>query len=165
MTGQTCSTRVRCRRFDGPTGPSTKPRAEGGLLNANVRPSRYHDHDRNRQTRHTARRPDFPRNSNDPAGSHASGRVCIAAAAPRWDDAVMIAAAVLTSWLRQGLQPRVNAISDVAEPGDGATRARLDTARRIAAGLGLARARTGVVLREALHQPGGRDAIHRTGHR
>jgi hypothetical protein len=48
-----------------------------------------------------------------------------------WDALAMAASAALTAWLRQGLMPRINALSDAAQAGDAAAKRRFDAAHRL----------------------------------
>ena len=52
-----------------------------------------------------------------------------------WDALGMAAVAALGAWLRQGLMPRINRLSDAAQghdgPGDAAAKARFDAAHRL----------------------------------
>lgn len=69
------------------------------------------------------------------------------AQATRWDGAVMAGVAALTGWLRQGLMPRINSLSDAAQSGDGTAKRRLDAAHRMPVTLNLAQIIvTGAVL-------------------
>ncbi|MDO9711803.1 DUF4149 domain-containing protein [Paracraurococcus lichenis] len=47
------------------------------------------------------------------------------------DALAMAATAALTGWLRQGLMPRINALSDAAQRGDAAAKPRFDRAHRL----------------------------------
>lgn len=47
------------------------------------------------------------------------------------DAAAMAASAAVTAWLRQGLMPRINALSDAAQAGDAAARPRFAQAHRL----------------------------------
>ena len=53
------------------------------------------------------------------------------------DAAVMALVAGLTAWLRQGLMPRINRLSDAAQAGDAAAKPRFDRAHRLSVGLNL----------------------------
>jgi hypothetical protein len=69
------------------------------------------------------------------------------ALATQWDGAVMAVVASLTVWLRQGLMPRINSLSDAARSGDVAAKRGFDTAHRISVALNVAQIiATGVVL-------------------
>lgn len=71
------------------------------------------------------------------------------ALAPRrpWDAAGMAAVALLTAWLRQGLMPRINRLSDAAQAGDAAAKPRFDRAHRLSVILNMAQLLvTGAVL-------------------
>lgn len=48
-----------------------------------------------------------------------------------WDALAMAGVAALGAWLRQGLMPRINALSDAAQAGDAAARPRFDAAHRL----------------------------------
>lgn len=48
-----------------------------------------------------------------------------------WDALAMAAVATLTAWLRQGLMPRINALSDAAQAGDAAAKPRFERAHRL----------------------------------
>ncbi len=60
-----------------------------------------------------------------------SAAVAAAALLPRWEAAVMAVVALLTVWLRQGLMPRINRLSDAAQAGDGVAKYRFDRAHRL----------------------------------
>lgn len=69
------------------------------------------------------------------------------ALATRWDGAVMAIVAVLTIWLRQGLMPRINTLSDASRSGDGTAKRRFDAAHRMSVALNMAQIiAAGVVL-------------------
>jgi len=55
------------------------------------------------------------------------------ALAPRlpWDAAAMAVVAALTLWLRQGLMPHINRLSDAAKAGDASVKLRFDAAHRL----------------------------------
>jgi hypothetical protein len=73
--------------------------------------------------------------------------VAALALATRWDGAVMAVVAVLTIWLRQGLMPRINTLSDAARSGDGTAKRRFDAAHRMSVVLNVAQIiATGTVL-------------------
>lgn len=48
-----------------------------------------------------------------------------------WDALAMAAIAGLGAWLRQGLMPRINRLSDAAQAGDAAAKSRFDAAHRL----------------------------------
>ena len=48
-----------------------------------------------------------------------------------WDALAMGTVAALGAWLRQGLMPRINALSDAAQAGDAAAKPRFDAAHRL----------------------------------
>jgi hypothetical protein len=76
-----------------------------------------------------------------------SSAIAALALAKRWDGAVMAGVAVLTIWLRQGLTPRINTLSDAARSGDGTAKRRFDAAHRMSVTLNIAQAiATGAVL-------------------
>jgi Domain of unknown function (DUF4149) len=54
------------------------------------------------------------------------------------DAAAMAVVAALGAWLRQGLMPRINALSDAAQAGDAAARPRFDRAHRLSVILNMA---------------------------
>jgi hypothetical protein len=59
----------------------------------------------------------------------------------------MAGVAALTIWLRQGLMPRINALSDAAQSGDGTAKRRFDAAHRMSVALNVAQIiATGAVL-------------------
>ena len=69
------------------------------------------------------------------------------ALATRWDGAVMAVVAALTIWLRQGLMPHINRLSDAAQSGDLKAKRRFDMAHRMSVVLNLAQIiAAGVVL-------------------
>jgi len=74
------------------------------------------------------------------------------ALAAKWDGAVMAVVASLTIWLRQGLMPRINTLSDAARSGDLAAKRRFDAAHRMSVALNVAQiiATGGVLARVAL---------------
>jgi hypothetical protein len=74
------------------------------------------------------------------------------ALATKWDGAVMAVVASLTIWLRQGLMPRINTLSDAARSGDLAAKRRFDAAHRMSVALNVAQiiATGGVLARVAL---------------
>jgi len=74
------------------------------------------------------------------------------ALATKWDGAVMAVVASLTIWLRQGLMPRINTLSDGARSGDLAAKRRFDAAHRMSVALNVAQiiATGGVLARVAL---------------
>jgi hypothetical protein len=64
-----------------------------------------------------------------------------------WEGAVMAVVAALTIWLRQGLMPRINSLSDAAQSGDPTAKRRFDLAHRMSVALNLAQIiAAGVVL-------------------
>jgi hypothetical protein len=73
------------------------------------------------------------------------------ALATQWDGAVMAVVASLTIWLRQGLMPRINALSDAARSGDLAAKRRFDAAHRMSVAVNVAQiiATGGVLARVA----------------
>ena len=77
----------------------------------------------------------------------ATSVIAALALATRWDGAVMAVVALLTIWLRQGLMPRINTLSDAARSGDSAAKRRFDAAHRMSVVLNVAQIiTTGVVL-------------------
>lgn len=54
------------------------------------------------------------------------------------DAAVMAAVAAMTLWLRQGLMPRINTLSDAAKAGDAVSKPRFDAAHRLSVILNMA---------------------------
>jgi hypothetical protein len=74
------------------------------------------------------------------------------ALATKWDGAVRAVVASLTIWLRQGLMPRINILSDAARSGDLAAKRRFDAAHRMSVALNVAQiiATGGVLARVAL---------------
>jgi hypothetical protein len=77
----------------------------------------------------------------------AASAIAAVTLATRWDGAVMAIVAVMTIWLRQGLMPRINTLSDAARSGDGAAKRRFDLAHRMSVGVNMAQIiATGVVL-------------------
>ena len=74
------------------------------------------------------------------------------ALATKWDGAVRAVVASLTIWLRQGLMPRINTLSDAARSGDLAAKRRFDAAHRMSVALNVAQiiATGGVLARVAL---------------
>jgi len=68
----------------------------------------------------------------------AASLIAALALATRWDGAVMAAVAALTVWLRQGLMPRINTLSDAAQAGDGSAKRRFDAAHRLSVALNVA---------------------------
>jgi hypothetical protein len=77
----------------------------------------------------------------------AASAIAALALATRWDGAVMALVAVLTVWLRQGLMPRINTLSDAVRSGDLMAKRRFDTAHRMSVALNVAQIiATGVVL-------------------
>jgi len=64
-----------------------------------------------------------------------------------WEGAVMAGVASLTLWLRQGLMPRINTLSDAARSGDVVAKRRFDAAHRMSVVLNVVQIIiTGVVL-------------------
>ena len=77
----------------------------------------------------------------------ASSVVAALALATRWDGAVMAVVAALTIWLRQGLMPRINTLSDAAQSGDGTAKRRFDAAHRMSVALNVVQIiATGAIL-------------------
>ncbi len=77
----------------------------------------------------------------------ATSAVAAVALVTRWDGVVMAGVAVLTVWLRQGLMPRINALSDAARSGDDKVKRRFDMAHRLSVVLNVAQiVAAGVVL-------------------
>jgi hypothetical protein len=69
------------------------------------------------------------------------------ALATQWEGAVMGIVALLTIWLRQGLMPRINTLSDAARSGDVVAQRRFDAAHRMSVALNVVQIIvTGVVL-------------------
>ena len=81
----------------------------------------------------------------------ATSVVAALALATQWDGAVMAVVASLTIWLRQGLMPRINALSDAARSGDLAAKRRFDAAHRMSVAVNVAQiiATGGVLARVA----------------
>ena len=81
----------------------------------------------------------------------ATSVVAALALATQWDGAVMAVVASLTTWLRQGLMPRINALSDAARSGDLAAKRRFDAAHRMSVAVNVAQiiATGGVLARVA----------------
>ncbi|MBK1658847.1 DUF4149 domain-containing protein [Paracraurococcus ruber] len=63
-----------------------------------------------------------------------------------WDALAMAAVAALTAWLRQGLMPRINALSDAAQAGDAAAKPRFDRAHRLSVVLNMAQLLVALVV-------------------
>ncbi len=77
----------------------------------------------------------------------ASSAIAALALATRWDGAVMAGVAALTIWLRQGLMPRINTLSDAAQSGDGTAKRRFGAAHRVSVALNVVQIiATGVAL-------------------
>ncbi len=77
----------------------------------------------------------------------ATSAIATLALAARWEGAVMAVVALLTIWLRQGLMPRINMLSDAAQSGDVAAKRRFDAAHRMSVVINLAQiVAAGVVL-------------------
>jgi hypothetical protein len=75
-----------------------------------------------------------------------SSAIAALALATRWDGAVMAGVTALTIWLRQGLMPRINTLSDAAQSGDG-TAKHFIVAHRMSVALNVVQIiATGVVL-------------------
>jgi uncharacterized membrane protein len=68
----------------------------------------------------------------------AASVIAALALATRWDGAVMAGVAALTVWLRQGLMPRINRLSDAAQAGDNSAKRRFDMAHRMSVALNIA---------------------------
>ncbi len=69
------------------------------------------------------------------------------ALATQWEGAVMAIVALLTIWLRQGLMPRINTLSDAARSGDVVAQRRFDAAHRMSVALNVVQIIvTGIVL-------------------
>ncbi|SDE36389.1 DUF4149 domain-containing protein [Belnapia rosea] len=85
-----------------------------------------------------------------------AGLAALALAPARPADALAMAlVAALTLWLRQGLMPRINRLSDAAQAGDAAARPRFDRAHRLSVLLNLAQmlVAAAVLLRQAWPPP------------
>ena len=68
-----------------------------------------------------------------------AGLAALALAPSRPADALAMALiAALTVWLRQGLMPRINQLSDAAQAGDAAAKPRFDRAHRLSVLLNMA---------------------------
>lgn len=63
-------------------------------------------------------------------GTSAAGAVALLPLRPV-DALALAVVAGVTAWLRQGLMPRINALSDAAQAGDAAARPRFDRAHRL----------------------------------
>jgi hypothetical protein len=76
-----------------------------------------------------------------------AGIAALALAPARPVDALAVAlVAALTIWLRQGLMPRINRLSDAAQAGDAAARPRFDRAHRLSVLLNFAQLAVAAVV-------------------